>query len=50
MAWNDGRKTLSLRLEPGSKMLQPAKREIRVQAGSATRDVVFEGRNIEVRF
>jgi len=50
MAWNDARKTLSLRLEPGSKMLQPAKREIRVKAGGATRDVVFEGRNIEVRF
>jgi alpha-glucosidase (family GH31 glycosyl hydrolase) len=50
MAWNDARKTLSLRLEPGSKMLPPARREMRIKAGAATRDVVFEGRNIEVRF
>jgi alpha-glucosidase (family GH31 glycosyl hydrolase) len=50
MSWNDARKTLSLRLEPGSKMLPPARREIRVKAGGEARDVVFEGRNVEVRF
>lgn len=54
MAWNDSRKALSLRLAAGSKMLPPAKREIRVAIvgamGGATKSAVFNGHNLEVRF
>jgi alpha-glucosidase/alpha-D-xyloside xylohydrolase len=50
MAWNDARKVLTLRLAAGSKMLPPAKRDIRVKVGDATKSAVFEGRNLEVRF
>jgi alpha-glucosidase (family GH31 glycosyl hydrolase) len=50
MAWNDARKTLSLRLAAGSKMLAPARRDLRVKMGDATKTAVFEGRAIEVRF
>ena len=50
MAWNDSRKVLSLRLAPRSKMLAPAKREIRVKMGGTTKSTTFEGRPVEVRF
>ena len=50
MAWNDARRALTLRLARGSKMLAPAKRDIRVKMGGATKSAVFEGRNLEVRF
>ena len=50
MAWNDVRKTLTLRLAAGSKMLAPAKRELRVTQAGVTKSAVFEGRNVEVRF
>jgi alpha-glucosidase (family GH31 glycosyl hydrolase) len=50
MAWNDARKALTLRLAPGSKMLAPAKRELRVKMGDATKTATFEGRPLEVRF
>jgi alpha-glucosidase/alpha-D-xyloside xylohydrolase len=48
MAWNDGRKTLSMRLAAGSRMLGRRKMEARV--GSAVKPVEFEGRGMEVRF
>ena len=50
MAWNDARKSLTLRLAPGSRMLPPVKREIRVKMGEASKTAVFEGRNVEMRF
>jgi len=50
MAWNDSRKALTMRLAAGSKMLAPAKRDIWVKMGDATKTAVFEGRNLEVRF
>jgi hypothetical protein len=51
VAWNDRQRRLSLRLSGGSKMLPPAKRNIvvHVTGESATRDVVFEGRPVEVK-
>lgn len=51
VAWNDRQRRLSLRLASGSKMLAPARRNIkvRVTGESATKDVVFEGRPVEVR-
>jgi len=50
MAWSDARKSLSLHLAAGSRILAPAKREIRVKMGGAEKTAVFEGRNLEVRF
>ena len=52
MVWNDQQRRLSLRLGNGSKMLAPMKRNIVVRlAGSQqTKDVVFDGRPVEVRF
>jgi hypothetical protein len=50
MAWNDARRTLSLRLASGSRMLPPARRNFEVKLGDATHAAVFEGRPVEVRF
>jgi alpha-glucosidase/alpha-D-xyloside xylohydrolase len=50
MAWNDARKVLTLRLAAGSKMLPPAKRDIRVKLGDMVKSAVFDGRYLEVRF
>lgn len=50
MAWNDSRRTLSLSLAPGSKMLAPGKVELRVKMADATKSVVFAGTRQEVRF
>jgi alpha-glucosidase (family GH31 glycosyl hydrolase) len=50
MSWNDARKTLALRLAVGSRMLPPAKRELRVKMGDVTKPAVFDGHNLEVRF
>ncbi len=49
MAWSDSRKTLTLRLIAGSKILAPAKRELRIKMGDITKSAVFEGRNLEVK-
>ena len=50
MAWNDGRRTLLLRLAPGSRMLGPAHRDIEVKIGDATRKATFTGKAMEVKF
>jgi alpha-glucosidase (family GH31 glycosyl hydrolase) len=50
MAWSDAKKTLSLRLASGSKMLAPARRNFEVKLGDATKAVTFEGRPVEVKF
>jgi len=49
MAWNDGRKILSLRLAPGSRMLG-GRRAVEVRVTGAVKAVEFEGRPVEVRF
>jgi len=48
MAWNDGRRTLSMRLAPGSRMLG-GKRAIEVKAGGSVKQVEFVGKAVEVR-
>lgn len=48
MAWNDTRRTLSLQLAPGSRMLLPGPRAIKVQLAEVTRSVTFEGKAVEV--
>ncbi len=50
MAWNDSRRILSLHLAEGSRMLPPARRQIEVKLEQATRQIVFEGRPIQVAF
>ena len=52
LAWHNARRSLSLRLAPGSKMLPPLRREIAVRLASekAVRKIVFEGRPVENRF
>jgi hypothetical protein len=51
MAWNDKGRRLTLRLAPGSRMLQPAQRKflVRVAGTTVTKDVVFTGRPVDVR-
>jgi alpha-glucosidase/alpha-D-xyloside xylohydrolase len=51
IAWNDRERRLRLSLAKGSKMLPPAKRNVVVQVAgeSAKRDVVFEGRPLDVK-
>jgi alpha-glucosidase (family GH31 glycosyl hydrolase) len=50
MAWNDARRTLTLRLENGSRMLAPQRRRLEVRLGETTKSATFEGRPLEVRF
>jgi len=50
MTWNNARRALKLHLAEGSRMLPPLRRNIEVQVGQTTRQIVFEGRPIEVSF
>ena len=52
MIWNDSRRSLTLRLAKGSRMLPPLKRsiEVRLVGEKASRAIAFEGRPVEVRF
>jgi alpha-glucosidase (family GH31 glycosyl hydrolase) len=52
MAWNDSRRTLTLRLAKGSRMLPPSRREIevRIVPEKTTRKIAFEGRPVEIKF
>src|SRR5579863_9869146 len=50
MAWNDARRTLSLSLAPGSRMLPPGTRTLNVHLGEARRSLTFVGKPIEVSF
>jgi len=51
MDWNDARRTLTLRLADGSRMLPPARRDLEVQlAGGTPRPLAFTGRPIEAKF
>ena len=49
--WNNARRTLSLRLANGAKMLspQPHKLEVRMVGEKATRQAVFAGRALEIK-
>jgi alpha-glucosidase (family GH31 glycosyl hydrolase) len=50
MEWNDGRRSLSLRLAPGSRMLPPLRRNFEVKLGETVRPVPFDGSPVEVEF
>jgi alpha-glucosidase (family GH31 glycosyl hydrolase) len=51
ISWRNSDRRLTLRLAPGSRMLPPAKRsfEVRVAGEKTARNVVFEGRPVDVR-
>ena len=49
LAWSEGRKTLSVRLARGSKLLG-GRRNIEVKMGGSTKQAVFDGRAVQVRF
>lgn len=48
MAWSDQRRTLDLRLEPGSRLL--GRRDFTVRLEEQTRPVKFEGQPVQVKF
>jgi hypothetical protein len=50
MAWDDRTRRLTLRLEPGSRMLPPMSRtiEARLAGMTAAKTVVFSGRPLTV--
>ncbi len=52
MTWNNARRTLSMRLVPGSKFSPSQRRdlEVRLAPEKTTRKAVFEGRPIEIKF
>jgi alpha-glucosidase/alpha-D-xyloside xylohydrolase len=50
MSWNDRRRILSLRLAAGSRMLEPARRMLRVKLAQETREVVFDGAGVDIKF
>jgi hypothetical protein len=47
--WNDSGRVLKLSLEPGSHMLPPLRRTIEVSLLQSTKQIVFEGKPVEVR-
>ena len=51
MAWNDAGRRLRLSLEPGSRMIAPARRNVivRLAGESGSRDVVFAGKSVELK-
>ncbi len=50
MAWDDARKTFSLQLASGSRMLQPESRTFAIKLAGATRSVSFDGKPVQVSF
>jgi|SRR5277367_2784646 len=50
MAWNDARRTLSMNLADGSRMLTPAARTFEVHLGQDTRSIAFDGKPLTVSF
>jgi alpha-glucosidase (family GH31 glycosyl hydrolase) len=50
MEWNDSRRSLTLRLEPNSRMLPPLRRNIELKLGEMLRPVDFDGTRVEMTF
>jgi alpha-glucosidase (family GH31 glycosyl hydrolase) len=50
LAWQDARRTLTLKLARGSRMLQPMRRAFDVKLGQETRILTFHGKPVEVSF
>jgi alpha-glucosidase/alpha-D-xyloside xylohydrolase len=50
LRWDDAQSTLTLSLEPGSRLLPPSQRSIEVELLKMKKHVAFDGKQIEVRF
>jgi alpha-glucosidase (family GH31 glycosyl hydrolase) len=50
MAWDDKRRTFSLNLAPGSRLLPPKPRAIVVQLAGTSRSLTFGGKPVQVSF
>jgi alpha-glucosidase (family GH31 glycosyl hydrolase) len=50
MTWQDARRTLTLTLAHGSRMLPPTRRAFNVKLGHETRSLAFDGKQVEVSF
>jgi alpha-glucosidase (family GH31 glycosyl hydrolase) len=50
MAWHDARRTVSLKLTRGSRMLPPMRRVFDVKLGQEARSLAFDGKPVEVSF
>jgi alpha-glucosidase/alpha-D-xyloside xylohydrolase len=51
IAWREAQRTLTLSLTPGTKMRAPEKRmfDVRLAGATATRQIAFDGRQVQVR-
>lgn len=49
MHWDDARRTFSMRLAPGSRMLPPDHRKFELRLGDIRREIAFNGEPIETR-
>jgi alpha-glucosidase/alpha-D-xyloside xylohydrolase len=50
MAWDDGRRILSLQLAAGSRLLRSGSRAIAVQLAGVAREIAFDGKPAQVSF
>ncbi|MGD0303126.1 MAG: DUF5110 domain-containing protein, partial [Bryobacteraceae bacterium] len=50
MTWNDRQRLLHLTWSKGSRLLPPKRSDLVVKMGDATRQVIFDGHPLEVRF
>jgi alpha-glucosidase/alpha-D-xyloside xylohydrolase len=50
MTWKDARRTLDLRLAPGSRMLAPERRAIAVELSGKSKSVSFDGKGVSITF
>jgi alpha-glucosidase (family GH31 glycosyl hydrolase) len=48
MAWEDGRRALTMRLADGSRMLPPMRRSFEVKLGAKTQSVAFDGKPLVI--
>jgi len=49
LSWNDEQRKLSVKLAPGSRVLAPGRREFKVKLLEGEKQIVFEGKPIEVK-
>ena len=50
LKWNDAERTLAMHLAPGSLMRPAVRRNIEVKLGNSIKNVVFDGRPLDLRF
>ena len=50
MKWNDESRTLTMQLEPGSRMLPPLLRKLEIRLQEKFQTVEFDGGPVEVKF